>query len=52
MIQTEKLAFVNMSTYDILLTDARLFDLFMKTFIFNRVKIADVNSCDVASQKL
>ena len=49
MIQTEKLAFVNMLTYDVSLTDARLFDLFIKAFIFNRVTIADVNSYDVAS---
>ena len=49
MIQTEDFAFVNMLIYDVFLTDARLSDLFIKTFIFNYVTIADVNSYDVAS---
>ena len=33
-----------MSIYDVFLTDVRLFDLFMKAFIFNRMTITDVNS--------
>ena len=48
MIQTKKLAFVNILIYDMSLTDARLFNLFMKTFIFNRVTIIDINLYDIA----
>ena len=49
MIQTKKLAFVNISICDVSLTDVRLFDLFMKAFIFNRMTITNVNSYDIAS---
>ena len=48
MIQTKKLAFVNRLIYDVFLTDTRLFDLFMKAFIFNRMTIANVNLYNAA----
>ena len=48
MIQTKKFASVNMSIYDMSLTDARLFDLFIKAFIFNCMTITNVNSYNVA----
>ena len=49
MIQIEKLVFIDRLTYDVSLTDARLSNLFIKIFIFNRMTIANVNSYDVAS---
>ena len=49
MIQTKKLVFVNISICDVFLIDARLFDLFIKAFIFNYVTIANVNSYIVVS---
>ena len=49
VIQIKKLAFVNMSIYNVSLIDVRLFNLFMRVFIFNRVTIANVNSYNIAS---
>ena len=49
MIQIKEFAFINMLTCDMLLTDARLSDLFIKMFIFIYITITDVNSYNIAS---
>ena len=48
MIEIKKLVFVNILTCDMSLTDARLFNLFIKTFVYNCITIADVISYNVA----